>query len=50
MNPSAELIQVSKSFPGVQALKNVDLLLQAGSIHALVGENGAGKSTALTSV
>ncbi len=37
--------QVSKAFPGVQALDHVDLQVQAGTIHALVGENGAGKST-----
>jgi ribose transport system ATP-binding protein/rhamnose transport system ATP-binding protein len=41
----AELVQVSKSFPGVHALDRVDLTLRAGTIHALVGENGAGKST-----
>ncbi len=36
---------VSKTFPGVKALKNVDFQLRAGEIHALMGENGAGKST-----
>jgi ABC-type sugar transport system ATPase subunit len=36
---------VSKSFPGVQALKGVDFDLKPGEVHALVGENGAGKST-----
>ena len=36
---------VTKSFGGVQALKSVDFDLQAGEIHALIGENGAGKST-----
>lgn len=36
---------VSKSYPGVLALDGVNLRLQAGKIHALVGENGAGKSS-----
>lgn len=36
---------ISKSFPGVQALSNVNFELQEGEIHGLVGENGAGKST-----
>ena len=36
---------ISKSFPGVKALDNVELTLQAGTVHALMGENGAGKST-----
>lgn len=36
---------ISKSFPGVQALSNVNFHLRAGEIHSLMGENGAGKST-----
>ena len=40
-----ELIDVSKSFGGVQALRGVDFTLLAGQIHGLAGENGAGKST-----
>lgn len=36
---------ISKTFPGVIALENVDFSLERGEIHALVGENGAGKST-----
>ena len=43
--PVLELKGVSKSFGAVVALRNADLALHAGSIHALVGENGAGKST-----
>ncbi len=36
---------ISKTFPGVTALKDVDLDVERGEIHILVGENGAGKST-----
>lgn len=38
---------VSKTFPGVQALKDVSFTARPGSVHALLGENGAGKSTLL---
>lgn len=40
-----ELINISKSYGGISALKDVTLKVHAGEIHALVGENGAGKST-----
>ena len=40
-----ELTDISKSFGGVQALRNVDFTLNTGEIHGLAGENGAGKST-----
>jgi simple sugar transport system ATP-binding protein len=43
--PRVELLGISKSFPGVRALERVDFRLNAGEIHALLGENGAGKST-----
>lgn len=40
-----ELQNISKAFPGVKALSSVDMNVEAGEVHALVGENGAGKST-----
>ena len=44
-SPVLELKNVSKSFGGVSALRDVDFTLARGEIHGLVGENGAGKST-----
>lgn len=40
-----ELGGITKTFPGVIANDSIDLVVQAGEIHALLGENGAGKST-----
>jgi inositol transport system ATP-binding protein len=40
-----EVRNLSKAFPGVQALDNVGLDVRSGEIHAVTGENGAGKST-----
>lgn len=40
-----EMRHISKTFPGVKALQDVDFTLKKGEIHALMGENGAGKST-----
>ena len=45
MNPVLSLRGISKSFPGVKALAGVQLDLYPGQVTALVGENGAGKST-----
>jgi simple sugar transport system ATP-binding protein len=43
--PVLEMTGISKEFPGVRALSDVDFRLFPGEIHALLGENGAGKST-----
>jgi ribose transport system ATP-binding protein len=40
-----EINGVSKSFPGVKALDNINVKIKKGEVHALVGENGAGKTT-----
>ena len=40
-----EMLNVSKSFAGVQALNDVSIRCRRGKVHGLVGENGAGKST-----
>lgn len=45
MNAILEMRGITKTFPGVKALDNVNITVEAGEIHALVGENGAGKST-----
>lgn len=42
---AVQLEHISKTFPGVKALNDVNLELKEGEVHALVGENGAGKST-----
>jgi ribose transport system ATP-binding protein len=43
--PILRMRNVSKTFPGVKALQNVELTVYPGEVHALMGENGAGKST-----
>jgi simple sugar transport system ATP-binding protein len=43
--PLVHLTNISKSFAGVRALEEVDLVIERGRIHCLVGENGCGKST-----
>ena len=45
METILEMRNITKTFPGVKALNNVNLNVRKGEIHALVGENGAGKST-----
>lgn len=40
-----QMKQITKEFPGVKALDNVNFEVKQGEIHALCGENGAGKST-----
>ncbi|KAA2315030.1 sugar ABC transporter ATP-binding protein [Pseudooceanicola sediminis] len=45
MNSLLEMRSITKEFPGVKALDNVNLTVAEGEIHAICGENGAGKST-----
>ena len=44
---AVELRHISKRFPGVIANKDVSIKVETGTVHALVGENGAGKSTVM---
>lgn len=44
-NKILEMRAITKTFPGVKALDDVDLYVEEGEIHFIVGENGAGKST-----
>ncbi|GJE69423.1 multiple monosaccharide ABC transporter ATP-binding protein [Methylorubrum podarium] len=45
MNAVLEMRAISKTFPGVKALDDVNLEIRPAEIHAIIGENGAGKST-----
>ena len=47
MSVAVELRHISKRFPGVIANKDVSMSVETGTVHALVGENGAGKSTVM---
>ena len=40
-----ELRHITKIFPGIKANDDISLTLRKGEVHALLGENGAGKST-----
>ena len=48
--PVLEVYGVTKTFPGVIANEDIDLILNEGEIHCLLGENGAGKSTLMNVV
>jgi rhamnose transport system ATP-binding protein len=50
INPIIRMRNISKSFGGVHALKGVQLDVYAGEVHALLGENGAGKSTFIKTI
>jgi ABC-type sugar transport system ATPase subunit len=45
MESLLQMRNISKTYPGVKALDNVELSIAPGEVHALIGENGAGKST-----
>lgn len=50
MNPILKLEGIKKSFGGIHALKGISMSFELGEVHAIVGENGAGKSTFIKSI
>ncbi len=48
MEYAIELLNITKSFPGIKANDNITVQVKKGEIHALLGENGAGKSTLMS--
>ena len=47
MAKAVEFVNINKRFPGVHVLKDISFSVEEGEVHALLGENGAGKSTVL---
>lgn len=50
MNPVLKIVDIIKSYGGIQALKGVSISFNRGEVHAIVGENGAGKSTLIKTI
>lgn len=47
MANAVEFVKINKRFPGVHVLKDISFSVEEGEVHALLGENGAGKSTSI---
>lgn len=50
MNPVLKIVDITKSYGGIHALKGVSISFEKGEVHAIVGENGAGKSTLIKTI